>query len=181
MYDYKEPAQSLDIDLPNYIDVKLDILPIQHPFVARISPRQAHFFIWHGTTENDPEIYKDCMISKKNEQMMPHCDSDEKLEKAICMAHIFDSEVIIGRIGNVGYMNKKSKSEARQFLKQQWQDIIKLFGNRKIICPSGLMLEYIYSTMNYYRIPHTPYHWRLMKPMGFERNEYYWVREANER
>ena len=181
MYDYKEPAQSLDIDLPNYIDVKLDILPIQHPFVARISPRQAHFFIWHGTKENDPEIYKDCMISKQNEPMMPHCDSDEKLEKAICMAHIFKNEVIIGRIGNVGYMNKKSKNESRKFLKQQWQDIIKLFGNRKIICPSGLMLEYIYSTMNYYRIPHTPYHWRLMKPMGFERNEYYWVREANER
>ena len=58
MYEYKETTSPIKLSIPN-VDIVLDTLPIKHPYVPRICGRQAHFFIWWGTRETDPDIYED--------------------------------------------------------------------------------------------------------------------------
>lgn len=178
MYEYNEDTKLVDIQIPN-VDIKLDTLPIKHPFVPRICDRQAHFFIWWGTVESDPDIYDDA-IKNKGEEQWVNCDDNWKLEKGVAMLHIYNDEVIVGSIKYAGHMNRKSKSEIRNFIRLMYSDILECFDDRKIIIPSGSYFEHLHLTMNQKKIQHEPYHREIMQQFGFERQDKYWVRYANQ-
>lgn len=175
MYEYNEVTSLLNINLPKNVDVKLDTLPVKYPYIPRISPKQAHMFIWWGTKETDPDIYDEA-IKNKGENQWVNCDQDWKLEKGIAVLHIYDDEVIIGCLKYAGHMRKKPITEIRQFLKTMMTDIINMFGDKKIICPTGSYFEYLHLTINQKKVQHEPYHKRLMKPFGFEKQGNYWIR-----
>lgn len=177
MYEYSEKALSLQVNLPECVDLQLDNFPVQYPYIPRISSRQAHFLIWWGTGETDPLLYEDSIRSKQDDPMFVRCDEDWKIEKGVAMLHIYQEEIIIGTLKTAGYMNRLSAIEIRKFLRKMWSELIDIFPDKKFIVPSGSLLEYIHLTMNQYRIPREPYHRELMQQFGFKRNGYYWIKE----
>jgi hypothetical protein len=175
MYEYKKTTSLAKLELPYGVDVKLDTLPLRSPFVPRICDKQAHMFIWWGTKETDPDIYEK-VKKTKGEDMWINCDDDWKLEKGVAMIHIYDNEIIIGSVKYSGVLKSRSKIKIRQLLRKMWSDIIKLFGNKKIIVPAGSYFEHLHLIMNQKKIQHEPYHKELMQQFGFKRNGNYWIR-----
>ncbi len=174
MYEYKETTSLVRIDIPN-VDVILDTLPIKHPYVPRICDRQAHFLIWWGTKETDPDIYEDT-IKNKNEEQWVTCSEDWKLEKGVAMLHIYDNVIVLGSVKYSGVLKRRTKIEIRKFIRQMYSDIIKAFSHYKVIVPTGSYLEQLHLTMNQKRIQKEPYHREIMKQFGFEKQGNYWIR-----
>ena len=175
MYDYEEEAAILPPQTPSDVEVQKDFLRISYPVVPRICSRRAYFFIWFSDKSIDPELYDDCQRSKYDAHWA-HCSDKERIEKGVAMIHIYEDEVIIGTLTTAGYMNRKTKVENRDLIRKMWTDIIKMFGDKRIICPSGTYLECLHLTMNQRRITHEPYHRQIMKQFGFTRIGDYWVR-----
>jgi len=175
MYDYSEEPTILPPKTPSDVEVQLDNLRVTYPVVPRISERRAYFFIWFSDKNIDPDLYHDSQRSKYDVQWV-HCKNKEHIEKGVAMIHIYDDEVIIGTIKTAGYMNRKSNIEVRAFIRKMWGDIILMFGDKSIICPSGSYLECLHLVMNQRRITHEPYHREVMKQFGFKRDGDYWVR-----
>lgn len=175
MYEYKEATSLLSINLPQNVDVKLDNLPLKEPYIPRICDRQAHMFIWWGTKESDPDIFEQTLKNKKEQQWIT-CEEDWKLEKGIAMIHIYENEIIIGSIKYSGVLKIKPISEVRNLLRKMWSDIIYMFGDKKIIVPSGSYFEHLHLVMNQKKIQHEPYHKELMQQFGFKRKGDYWIR-----
>jgi hypothetical protein len=175
MYDYSEEAILLPPNTPSDIEIQLDNLRVTYPVVPRICARKAYFFIWFGNKETDADLYEDSQRSKYDSQWV-HCQNKEHIEKGVVMVHIYDDEVIIGTMKTAGYMNRRSNIEVRSFIRKMWTDIILMFGEKKIICPSGTYLECLHLIMNQKRITHEPYHREIMKQFGFTRIGDYWVR-----
>jgi len=176
MYEYSEEAlHPHPKNYPQDIEIQEDYLRVTYPVVPRICSRRAYFFIWFGDKQTDPELYDDCQRSKYDVQWV-HCKDKEKIEKGVAMIHIYSDEIIIGSIKTAGYMNRKSKAQNRNLIRRMWSDLIQLFGDNRIICPSGTYLECLHLTMNQRRITHEPYHREIMKQFGFSRHGDYWVR-----
>lgn len=175
MYDYEEEAILPLPSHPSDVEIQLDHLRITYPVVPRICSRRAHMFIWFSDKEQDPDLYYDCQRSKYDVQWA-HCSDKEKIEKGVALIHIYEDEIIIGTVKTAGYMNRKTDVEIRAFIRKMWSDIISMFGNKKIICPSGSYLECLHLAMNQRRITHEPYHREIMKQFGFKRVGDYWVR-----
>ena len=91
----------------------------------------------------------------------------------------YNDEVIIGTVKYAGYLKKRTKSERTKLLKEVWKDIVTMFGDKKIICPSGTYFDYIHLCINQKRAPHEAYYKRLMQRNGFIREGDYWIRNAN--
>ena len=176
MYEYSEeplclPPSKYPID----VEIQEDHLRVTYPVVPRICARRAYFFIWFSDKETDPDLYEDCQRSKYDTHWV-HCKDKEKIEKGVVMIHIYDDEIIIGTMKTAGYMNRKTRIENRALIRRMWKDIIEMFGDKKITCPSGTYLECLHLTMNQRRITHDPYHHEIMKQFGFKRTGDYWVR-----
>ncbi len=176
MYEYQEATSPINITLPKNVDVVLDTLPLKHPFIPRISPRQAHMFIWWGTKQTDPDIY-DQAIKSKNESQWFTCKENWKIEKGIMMLHIYEKECIIGGFKYAGYMRTKPITEIRFFLKSMMKDMVELFKDKTLICPTGSYFEYLHLTMNQKKIQHEPYHKKLMRSFGFKKHGNYWIKK----
>ncbi len=179
MYEYKETTSPVKIKIPN-VDIILDTLPVKHPYVPRICDRQAHFLIWWGTKETDPDIYEDTIKNKSEEQWVT-CKEEWKLEKGVAMLHIYDSEIILGSIKYSGVLRKRTKINIRKLIKQIYSDIIKTFPNHKIIIPTGSYIEQLHLIMNQKRIQKEPYHREIMQQFGFKKQDKYYVRYENKR
>lgn len=175
MYEYSEEAIILPPTTPNDVEVQSDTLRITYPVVPRICSRRAYFFIWFSDKSIDPELYDDCQRSKYDSQWV-HCKNKEHIEKGVAMIHIYEDEIIVATLKTAGYMNRKSKSETRAFIRRMWKDIITMFGDKRIICPSGTYLECLHLIMNNKRISREPYHHEIMKQFGFKRIDDYWIR-----
>lgn len=176
MYEYSEEALlPPPNNLPSDIEIQEDHLRVTYPVVPRICNRRAYFLIWYSDKDKDPELYDDCQRSKYDIHWV-HCKNKEHIEKGVVMAHIYDDEVIIGTMKTAGYMNRKTKSENRKFIRKMWTDVLNMFGNKRIICPSGTYLECLHLTMNQRRITREPYHYQIMKQFGFIREGDYWIR-----
>jgi len=175
MYEYSEVTSLLNINLPKNIDVKLDTLPLKEPFVPRICGRQAHMFIWWGTKETDNDIYEEVMKTKNEEQWI-NCDEKWKLEKGVAAIHIYDSEIIVGCVKYSGVLKKKTIPERKKFIRKMWVDIVSMFKDKKIIVPVGSYLEYISLSMNFKKIQHEPYQKRFLNPLGFNKQQNYWIK-----
>lgn len=175
MYAYEENASPISLKIPSDIEVVLDNIPIKHPFVPRICAQQGYLFIWFGTKETDPDLYK-CSQDSKLDSQWVKSTNNENIEKGVALLHIYEDEVIVGSLKTAGYMNKRGNVEVRKFLRKMWSDTITMFNDKRIICPSGSMFESLHLFLNQKRIPHEPYHRELMKQFGFKRIEDYWVR-----
>ena len=177
MYEYKETTSLLSINLPQNVDVKLDNLPLKEPYIPRICDRQAHMFIWWGTKETDGDIYEQT-LKNKNENQWITCDELWKLEKGVAVIHIYSTEIIIGCVKYSGVLKKRTIHERKKFIRQMWNDIVNMFKDKKIIVPVGSYLEYISLSMNLTKIQHEPYQKRFLNPLGFKKQENYWIRNA---
>ena len=175
MYHYEEEALLQPPLPPSDVEIHLDHLRVTYPVVPRICSRRAYFFIWFSDKNQDPDLYDDCQRSKYDVHWA-HCSDKEKIEKGVAMIHIYEDEIIIGTLKTAGYMNKKPPAENRAFIRKMWTDIFNMFGDKKIICPSGTYLECLHLTMNQRRITHEPYHHDIMKQFGFKRVGDYWIK-----
>ena len=178
MYEYSEESIPLNVTLLPNIELKPDNLPTQHPYVPRICEQRGHFLIWYGSPENNQDILEDC-LEAKSEQQWINCDDKNKVDLAVALVYPYDNEVILGTVKYAGYVKKRTKSERTKLLRGVWNDIVTMFGDRKIICPSGAYFDYIHLCINQKRAPHEPYHRRLMNSNGFVKDGEYWIRDAN--
>jgi len=179
MYDYETPSNQLDVKLLNNIDDVLDNIPTTYPYVPRMCKETGHMLIWWGTRDSDPDIANDCFKVKTEEQWIT-CKELWKVEKAIALVWPYENEVIVGTVKYPGYMKKRSKIEIRAWLRKVWFDIVLMFGDKRIVCPSTTYLNSIHMYMNQMTISHEAYHHKMMKKYGFKRyNEDFWIREAN--
>jgi hypothetical protein len=179
MYDYEASPNTLDVKLLNNIDDVLDNIPTTYPYVPRLCKETGHMLIWWGTKDSDPDIAADCFKVKTEEQWIT-CKELWKVEKAIALVWPYENEVIVGTVKYPGYMKKRSKIEIRSWLRKVWFDVVLMFGDKRIVCPSTTYLNSIHMYMNQMTISHEAYHHKMMKKYGFKRyNEDFWIREAN--
>lgn len=177
MLDYEESPQPLSVIPPNHIEVSLDTVPTTYPYLPRICSRQGYVFMWHTDKKTHPHLYEISQECKGEAQWFTTKDTDG-IELALALIHEYDDEVIIGCVKTAGYMSNEPNEVIHKLLKQVWKDIIKVFGHKKIICPSGSYLEYIHLYLNQKRIPHTPYSKKYMARNKFYRIENYWIRDG---
>ena len=177
MYDYKETISPVKIDIPN-VDIVMDTLPILYPYCPRICDRQAHFLIWWGTKETDPDIYIDTLKNKDEEQWVT-CKENWKLEKGIAMLHIYEKEIILGGVKTSGVLRKRPKTSIRKLIRQMYSDIVNTFPHYKIIIPTGTYMEQLHLVMNQMRIQKEPYHREIMQQFGFKKQDKYYIRYGN--
>lgn len=178
MYEYSEESNPLTVQAPSNVDIFLDQIPTVHPYVARLCKEQAHILVWYSTKDKYPELYEDALRCKDEPQNVT-CDGD-KIEIAMAIVWVYEDEVILGTVKYYGYVyNKLGRSKTVKIAKQVWNDLIAMFGDKKIICPTGSYLEYVHLVMNQERIPSLTYRTSILKPLGFKRFDNYWVRDAN--
>lgn len=180
MYEYNAKPNPLNPLVEfSHIEYKLDNIPIAHPYVPRLCNEQGHMLLWYGTAETDPDLVEACMASKNEEQWIT-CDSIDKIELGVSLIYPYDDEIIIGSVKVPGYFNLRTNPEIRAFIKTMWRDIIVMFGDRKIICPSGGFFNYLHLSMNQKRIPREAYHREIMQQFQFKRDGDFWIRHPNE-
>jgi hypothetical protein len=178
MLDYEKEANKLDANILPNIDVFLETTPTQHPYVARICPNQGHVLVWYTDKNSYPSISKyaeEC----KGEQQTFWCKEDWKLEYGMAILYPYENELIVGTVKYYGYMKNLGRIETNNIIKRVWSDIITMFGNKKIICPSGTYMELLHMVINHKRIPRNAYKKQILVPFGFKRNGDYWIRDAN--
>ena len=180
MYDYEEKFNSLEIQLLPQIDDVLDTIPVKYPYVPRFCKQQGHMLIWWGTSESDQDIAEKC-FAVKNEAQWIRCNEDWKVEKAVVLLWPFEDEIILGAVKYPGYMKIRSQKELRYWLTKVWSDIIQMFGNKKIICPTATYLQCVHLYMNQMRISHEAYHKKMMRKFGFKKHHEnnFWIRSPN--
>lgn len=179
MYEYTAKANPLNAKfLPSNIDVFLDNIPNQHPHVARICSDQGYILIWHAAAEDYPTIAENALRCKDEPQNV-NCKDPNRIEIGMAIVYPYEDEVILGTVKYFGYVYRLGRSKTTSIAKQIWKDIIIMFGDRKIICPSGSYLEWLHLSMNQERIPTLTYKRQILKPLGFVRQENYWIRDAN--
>jgi hypothetical protein len=177
MLDYSEKPTPLSIVPPNHIEVSLDTVPTNYPYLPRICSRQGYVFMWHTNKNEYPNLYQVSQNCKTESQWFTTKDQNG-IELALALIHEYDNEVIIGCVKTAGYLKNEPKEFVHTLIKNVWKDIIKTFGHKKIICPSSSYLEYIHLFLNQKRIPHTPYCKKYMTKNKFYRIENYWIRDG---
>ena len=173
MYEYEElstPMQSFD-----NIEVSVDTVPTNYPYLPRICSKQGQVFLWTESKDNIPQLHQASQRCKNEPQWVVSTDSD-KIEMAVALIHVYDDEIIVGCVKTAGYVEELGKEFVKQYVKSVWNNIVTKFKDKTIICPSGSYNEYIHMCMNQMRIPRTPYHKKIMKSFGFVRKENYWIR-----
>lgn len=179
MYEYSEGSNPLTVQVPSNVDIFLDNIPLEHPYVARLCKEQAHILVWHGSPEEHPELHSDSLRCKDEPQNVT-CNDSNKIETAMAIVWEYDDEVILGTVKYYGYVyNRYGRSKTLKLSKEVWNDIIKMFGHKRMICPAASYLEYVHLVMNQERIPSLTYRSSILKPLGFKRVDNYWVRDAN--
>lgn len=180
MYEYEKKTNSLaSLGLPVNVDIKLDVTPVQHPYVARICANQGYFLIWYASPGKWPEITPVARKAKIEETQSISLNNPNKIEYAQALIYPYDDEVIIGTVKYYNYMRVLGNNATNKILKNVWKDIITMFGDRKIICPSGSYFQLLHFVMNQKKIPRSAYKENLMKSLRFKRNGDYWIRDAN--
>lgn len=178
MYEYDEESYLLSVDLLPNIELRYDHLPVKHPYVPRLCNRVGYFLIWYDTPENNTDIIEDCIRAKSESQWIS-CKDKNKIDLAVALIYPYEDELVIGTVKYAGYLKKRNKPERTKLLKKVWADIITMFGDKRIICPSGTYFDYLHLCMNQKRVPHEPYHRRLMIPNKFIKHGEFWIRDAN--
>ena len=176
MYEYKETISQLDIKVPSHIEVQLDNLPLEKPYMPRIDGRQAHMFLWLGKKEDDIETYN-LAENCKSEIMWVDNKTPNTYIKGVGMFHIYDDYVVVGSLKYAGYLQRKTPADRRHLLRTMWCETINIFKDKDIMCPSGTFFNWVHLSLNQMTVQKEPYHREIMQQFGFKRNEDYWVRD----
>ena len=176
MYEYKETISQLDIKVPSHIEVQLDNLPLEKPYMPRIDGRQAHMFLWLGKKEDDIETYN-LAENCKSEIMWVDNKTPNTYIKGVGMFHIYDDYVVVGSLKYAGYLQRKTPADRRHLLRTMWCETINIFKDKDIMCPSGTFFNWVHLSLNQMTVQKEPYHREIMQQFGFKRDEDYWVRD----
>ena len=175
MYEYKETISQLDIKVPNHIEVQLDNLPLEKPYMPRIDGRQAHMFLWLGKKEDDIETYN-LAENSRGEIMWVDNKTPNTYIKGVGMFHIYDDYVVVGSLKYAGYLQRKTPADRRHLIRTMWCETINIFKDKDIMCPSGTFFNWVHLSLNQMTVQKEPYHREIMQQFGFKRDEDYWVR-----
>ena len=176
MYEYKEIISQLDIKVPSHIEVQLDNLPLDKPYMPRIDSRQAHMFLWLGKKEDDIETYN-LAENCKSEIMWVDNKTPNTYIKGVGMFHIYDDYVVVGSLKYAGYLQRKTPADRRHLLRTMWCETINIFKDKDIMCPSGTFFNWVHLSLNQMTVQKEPYHREIMQQFGFKRAEDYWIRD----
>ena len=176
MYEYKEIISQLDIKVPSHIEVQLDNLPLDKPYMPRIDSRQAHMFLWLGKKEDDIETYN-LAENCKSEIMWVDNKTPNTYIKGVGMFHIYDDYVVVGSLKYAGYLQRKTPADRRHLLRTMWCETINIFKDKDIMCPSGTFFNWVQLSLNQMTVQKEPYHREIMQQFGFKRDEDYWIRD----
>ena len=176
MYEYKEIISQLDIKVPSHIEVQLDNLPLEKPYMPRIDGRQAHMFLWLGKKEDDIETYN-LAENSRGEIMWVDNKTPNTYIKGVGMFHIYDDYVVVGSLKYAGYLQRKTPADRRHLLRTMWCETINIFKDKDIMCPSGTFFNWVHLSLNQMTVQKEPYHREIMQQFGFKRDEDYWVRD----
>ena len=176
MYEYKEIISQLDIKVPNHIEVQLDNLPLEKPYMPRIDGRQAHMFLWLGKKEDDIETYN-LAENSRGEIMWVDNKTPNTYIKGVGTFHIYDDYVVVGSLKYAGYLQRKTPADRRHLLRTMWCETINIFKDKDIMCPSGTFFNWVHLSLNQMTVQKEPYHREIMQQFGFKRDEDYWVRD----
>ena len=176
MYEYKEIISQLDIKVPNHIEVQLDNLPLEKPYMPRIDGRQAHMFLWLGKKEDDIETYN-LAENSRGEIMWVDNKTPNTYIKGVGMFHIYDDYVVVGSLKYAGYLQRKTPADRRHLLRTMWCETINIFKDKDIMCPSGTFFNWVHLSLNQMTVQKEPYHREIMQQFGFKRDEDYWIRD----
>ena len=176
MYEYKETISQLDLKVPSHIEVQLDNLPLEKPYMPRIDGRQAHMFLWLGKKEDDIETYN-LAENCKSEIMWVDNKTPNTYIKGVGMFHIYDDYVVVGSLKYAGYLQRKTPADRRHLLRTMWCETINIFKDKDIMCPSGTFFNWVHLSLNQMTVQKEPYHREIMQQFGFKRDEDYWVRD----
>ena len=176
MYEYKEIISQLDIKVPSPIEVQLDNLPLDKPYMPRIDSRQAHMFLWLGKKEDDIETYN-LAENCKSEIMWVDNKTPNTYIKGVGMFHIYDDYVVVGSLKYAGYLQRKTPADRRHLLRTMWCETINIFKDKDIMCPSGTFFNWVHLSLNQMTVQKEPYHREIMQQFGFKRDEDYWIRD----
>ena len=176
MYEYKEIISQLDIKVPSHIEVQLDNLPLEKPYMPRIDGRQAHMFLWLGKKEDDIETYN-LAENSRGEIMWVDNKTPNTYIKGVGMFHIYDDYVVVGSLKYAGYLQRKTPADRRHLLRTMWCETINIFKDKDIMCPSGTFFNWVHLSLNQMTVQKEPYHREIMHQFGFKRDEDYWIRD----
>ena len=176
MYEYKEIISQLDIKVPSHIEVQLDNLPLDKPYMPRIESRQAHMILWLGKKEDDIETYN-LAENCKSEIMWVDNKTPNTYIKGVGMFHIYDDYVVVGSLKYAGYLQRKTPADRRHLLRTMWCETINIFKDKDIMCPSGTFFNWVHLSLNQMTVQKEPYHREIMQQFGFKRDEDYWIRD----
>ena len=176
MYEYKEIISQLDIKVPSHIEVQLDNLPLDKPYMPRIDSRQAHMFLWLGKKEDDIETYN-LAENCKSEIMWVDNKTPNTYIKGVGMFHIYDDYVVVGSLKYAGYLQRKTPADRRHLLRTMWCETINIFKDKDIMCTSGTFFNWLHLSLNQMTLQKEPYHREIMQQFGFKRDEDYWIRD----
>lgn len=176
MYEYKETISQLDIKVPSHIEVQLDNLPLDKPYMPRIDSRQAHMFLWLGKKEDDIETYN-LAENCKSEIMWVDNKTPNTYIKGVGMFHIYDDYVVVGSLKYAGYLQRKTPADRRHLIRTMWCETINIFKDKDIMCPSGTFFNWVHLSLNQMTVQKEPYHREIMHQFGFKRDEDYWIRD----
>jgi len=176
MYEYKETISQLDLKVPSHIEVQLDNLPLEKPYMPRIDGRQAHMFLWLGKKEDDIETYN-LAENCKSEIMWVDNKTPNTYIKGVGMFHIYDDYVVVGSLKYAGYLQRKTPADRRHLLRTMWCETINIFKDKDIMCPSGTFFNWVHLSLNQMTVQKEPYHREIMQQFGFKRDEDYWIRD----
>ena len=172
MYEYNKESNPLHVQVLPHLEVQQDNLPVRHPFVPRICENRGYFFIWKGDLVQDSDLIAGWINSHDEDQWV----QSNNLIKGIALIYPYEEHIIIGSVKLAGYMRVRTKSQNRKLLKSMWSDIVTMFGDKPIICPSGGYFEDLHIKMNQKKIPHEAYHWKVLHQHGFKREGDFWIR-----
>ena len=176
MYEYKEIISQLDIKVPSHIEVQLDNLPLDKPYMPRIDSRQAHMFLWLGKKEDDIETYN-LAENSRGEIMWVDNKTPNTYIKGVGMFHIYDDYVVVGSLKYAGYLQRKTPADRRHLIRTMWCETINIFKDKDIMCPSGTFFNWVHLSLNQMTVQKEPYHREIMHQFGFKRDEDYWIRD----
>ena len=181
MYEYKEIISQLDIKVPSHIEVQLDNLPLDKPYMPRIDSRQAHMFLWLGKKEDDIETYN-LAENCKSEIMWVDNKTPNTYIKGVGMFHIYDDYVVVGSLKYAGYLQRKTPADRRHLLSTMWCETINIFKDKDIMCPSGTFFNWVHLSLNQMTVQKEPYHREIMQQFGFHKDviyEHFWIRDKD--
>ena len=176
MYEYKETISQLDLKVPSHIEVQLDNLPLEKPYMPRIDGRQAHMFLWLGKKEDDIETYN-LAENSRGEIMWVDNKTPNTYIKGVGAFHIYDDYVVVGSLKYAGYLQRKTPADRRHLIRTMWCETINIFKDKDIMCPSGTFFNWVHLSLNQMTVQKEPYHREIMQQFGFKRDEDYWIRD----